>query len=73
MIRALLKSSLLFTFGRLPGGASFYREFTRDKLGTQATHVNKLERVWPGYVDVWTGAKCGLVMESLDIWIHESG
>ena len=73
MIRALLKSSLLFTFGRLPGGANFYREFTRDKLGTQATHVDKLKRVWPGYVEVWTGDGCGLDMEGLDVWIHESG
>ena len=73
MIRAILKSSLLFSFGRFPGGASFYREITRDTMGTQATHVDKLKRVWPGYVQVWTGSECGLIMEGLDVWIHEAG
>jgi SAM-dependent methyltransferase len=73
MLRAALKGAMLFGFGRLPGGARFYRELTRNIMGTQATHVDKLQRVWPGYVEVWTGPECGLTLEGLDVWVHESG
>lgn len=53
MLRALAKGALLTAFGRLPGGPRFYRTLTRDVMATQATHVDKLKRVWPGYVEVW--------------------
>ncbi len=73
MLRAAVKGAVLFGFGRAPGGARLYREITRNVMGTQATHVDKLRRVWPGYVRVWTGIACGLKMDGLDIWIHEAG
>lgn len=41
-------------------------------MGTQATHVDKLQRVWPTYVKVWT-ERCGLELEGLDIWSFEGG
>lgn len=73
MLRAAIKGAMLFAFGRTPGGARFYRELTRNWRGTQATHVDKLRRVWPHYVRVWTDAPCSLTMEGLDIWVHEAG
>ncbi len=72
MIRAMAKAAALGAFGRLPGGAHVYRELTRKHLGTQATHVDKLARVWPNYVKVWT-ERCGLELEGLTIWTHEGG
>jgi SAM-dependent methyltransferase len=63
---------MLFVLGRLPGGTHLYRMVTRRYMGTQATHVDKLKRVWPGYVKVWRET-CGLDMEGLDIWSHEGG
>jgi SAM-dependent methyltransferase len=73
MLRAALKGALLFAFGRLPAGSRLYRELTRNVMGTQATHIDKLLRVWPGYVRVWTEPPCGLIMDGLDIWVHEAG
>ncbi|HEX4962153.1 MAG TPA: class I SAM-dependent methyltransferase [Thermoanaerobaculia bacterium] len=72
MWRAALKGGALFLFGRAPGGAHFYRELTRSRMGTQATHVDKLKRVWPGYLDVWK-LHAGLDLEGRDVWIHEGG
>src|SRR5579871_75509 len=72
MWRAVAKGALLFAFGRVPGGARLYRNLTRERMGTQATHVDKLRRVWPGYVQVWR-SRCGLSMDDLDIWVHEGG
>lgn len=72
MLRAFAKGAVLFLFGRMPGGARIYRELTRNRMGTQATHVDKLLRVWPGYVQVWQ-SECGLELEGLDVWIHEAG
>lgn len=63
---------MLFALGRLPGGSHFYRTMTRRYMGTQATHVGKLQRVWPAYVKVWT-ERCGLKLEGLDIWSFEGG
>jgi hypothetical protein len=45
MIRAIAKGAVLGVFGRLPGGPKLYRSITRDRLGTQAMHVDKLARV----------------------------
>ena len=73
MLRASVKGAMLFGFGRLPGGARFYRELTRNTMGSQSGHVDKLRRVWPGYVRVWTSEVCGLNMEGLDVWVHEAG
>ena len=72
MRRDRLKSALMFACGSIPGGAHLYRELTRSVMGTQQTHVDKLSRVWPGYVEVWK-ARCGLEMEGLEVWIHEGG
>ena len=72
MRRAMAKGVMLFGFGRVPGGARFYRRLTREWMGTQGTHVDKLRRVWPGYGEVWR-SRCGLEMEGLDVWVHEGG
>jgi SAM-dependent methyltransferase len=72
MIRAAAKGAILFGFGRMPGGARLYRRLTREWMGTQGSHVDKLRRVWPGYVHVWR-SRCGLEMEGLDLWVHEGG
>ena len=72
MIRALAKGTVLWGFGRVPGGARLYRKLTRELMGTQATHVDKLRRVGPGYVSAWRD-RCGLTLDGLDIWIHEAG
>jgi SAM-dependent methyltransferase len=72
MRRDPLKSALLFACGWVPGGAHLYREVTRNLMGTQATHVDKLSRVWPGYVEVWR-SRCDLSLEGLEVWIHEGG
>lgn len=72
MMRAMLKGAVLSGFGRIPGGSRLYRRLTRELLETQATHVDKLQRVWPGYVDAWE-ARCGLQMNGLRVWVHEGG
>jgi len=72
VIRGIGKSSLLFAFGRIPGGPRLYRTLTREILGTQATHVDKLCRVWPDYVEQWI-ERCGLRIDGADVWIHEGG
>lgn len=68
MIRALTKGTILWGFGRVPGGPHLYRHLTRKTLGTQATHVDKLARVWTGYAPLlaslgvkWEGAEVGFV------------
>lgn len=72
MIRAVMKGSLLFAFGRMPGGPKLYRTLTRSAMGTQATHVDKLARVWPGYVRVWK-ERCGFEFEGATVGILEGG
>lgn len=72
MIRAIAKGTILFGFGRLPGGAKLYRHLTRATLGTQATHIDKLSRVWPGYAAAWR-QKCGLDLNNKVLWMHEGG
>lgn len=71
-MRAAAKAALLFAFGRAPGGAHLYRHLTRRRMGTQATHVDKLSRVWPGYCRVLQ-EKCGVDWAGKDLWIHEGG
>lgn len=72
MWRGLAKWGLLTAFGRIPGGSRAYRTITRGWMGTQATHVEKLRRVWPGYVDVWR-TLAGLDLRGADVWVHEGG
>ncbi|MHB8879141.1 MAG: class I SAM-dependent methyltransferase, partial [Myxococcaceae bacterium] len=55
-----------------PGGAELYRRATREWMGTQATHVDKLARVWPGYLEAFR-SRCGLSFEGLSLWVHEGG
>ncbi|HTJ44083.1 MAG TPA: class I SAM-dependent methyltransferase [Kofleriaceae bacterium] len=71
MIRAVAKGAGLFAFGRAPGGAHAYRALTRGRLGTAASHVDKLARVWPGYVRVWRAH--GVALEGAQIWAHDAG
>lgn len=73
MIRALVKGLGLGVIGRVPGGTAWYRNLTRSTLGTQATHVDKLRRVWPGYVEVWEQYTDAASFDDLDVWIHEGG
>lgn len=72
MWRALSKAAALNAVGRLPGGAPAYRTLTRDWMGTQITHVGKLARVWPGYVETWRSL-AGLDLDGADTWIHRGG
>jgi SAM-dependent methyltransferase len=72
VIRAIVKGSALFAFGRFPGGPKLYRSLTRDRLGTQATHVDKLARVWPKYARVWSAALEG-GLSGRTLWVHEGG
>lgn len=72
MWRAALKGAAHTALGHLPGGAALYRRVTREVMGTQAAHVDKLGRVWPGYVRVWQ--ELGHVrLEGLRLWAHEAG
>ncbi len=70
MWRAVGKAALLTVAGSLPGGPHAYRIVTREWMGTQRTHVDKLARVWPGYVDVWRSL---LDLEGADAWIYQGG
>lgn len=71
MIRAIGKGAGLFAFGRAPGGPHAYRAITRGRLGTAASHVDKLARVWPGYTSVWK--RCGVTLEGAQLWTHDAG
>lgn len=69
MIRGIAKAAMLGAFGRT--APRFYRTLTREWLGTQATHVDKLARVWPGYVRVWQDI--GISLDGSRIWVLEGG
>jgi SAM-dependent methyltransferase len=71
MIRAIAKGAVFAGFGVSQPTARLYRTITRDWMGSQATHVDKLQRVWPGYVDVWRGI--GVEPEGARVWVHEGG
>ncbi len=71
MIRAIGKGAVQLGFGRVPGGFAAYRALTRGRMGTAATHVDKLARVWPGYVAVWR--RFGVELEGRDLWVHDAG
>ena len=71
MIRGLAKGALLATFGISTRTAMFYRTMTRDWMGSQATHVDKLRRVWPGYVSVWQ--RLNIPLQGAHMWVHEGG
>jgi SAM-dependent methyltransferase len=70
MLRAAGKAALLAAAGRLPGGARAYRTLTRAWLGTQRSHVDKLARVWPGYVRLWREL---VELEGAEVWVEEGG
>ncbi len=72
MLKALAKGALQLGLGRAPGGPELYRRIAWELLGTQATHVDKLARVTPGYCRVWDRV-CGLRLEGLDLWVHDAG
>jgi SAM-dependent methyltransferase len=69
--RALAKGAAQATLGHAPGGARLYRRITRELIGTQATHVDKLARVWPGYVRLWRDK--GITLAGARLWVHEGG
>ena len=71
MIRALAKGALFGGFGITPATARLYRTLTREWMGSQATHVDKLQRAWPEYVNVWRAN--GVELDHADLWIHEGG
>lgn len=71
MIKAIAKGAVLLGFGRAPGGTAAYRALTRGRMGTAATHVDKLARVWPGYVAVWR--RHGVQLEGAQLWCHDAG
>jgi SAM-dependent methyltransferase len=72
LIRALAKGTVLWAFGNMPMGPRLYRTLTRKAMGTQAGHVDKLSRVWPGYAKVWR-ERCGIDLCGKRLWIHEGG
>jgi SAM-dependent methyltransferase len=71
MWRALAKGAGQALLGNAPGGARLYRRLTREVAGTQATHVDKLARVWPGYVRLWQDK--GVTLAGARLWVHEGG
>lgn len=71
MIRGLAKAGLFAAFGITDRTAQLYRTITRDWMGSQATHVDKLRRVWPGYVKVWK--RLGVDLAGTTVWVHEGG
>jgi SAM-dependent methyltransferase len=71
MWRAAAKGLALATLGRLPAGARAYRHLTREALGTQATHVDKLARVLPAYAALWR--TLGVELDGARLWFHEGG
>lgn len=70
MLRALGKAAVLTVAGRAPGGVRVYRELTRRWLGTQRSHVDKLARVWPGYVELWRDL---VELDGAEVWVYEGG
>ncbi len=72
MLRAFAKGVVQAGFGHVPGGTERYRYLTHELMGTQASHVDKLRRVVPGYVGAWR-ALAGIELGGLDVWIHEAG
>lgn len=70
-MKALVKGTGLWVLGRLPGGAALYRKATREWMGTQASHVDKLARVAPGYFQVWM--EHGFVPEGANVAILAPG
>lgn len=71
MIKGLAKGGLFATFGISHSTARLYRTITREWMGSQATHVDKLRRVWPGYVEVWN--RLGVELGGATVWVHEGG
>lgn len=72
MLRALAKAVGLSLIGRCPGGPAFYRQMTRGHLGTGASHIVKLQRVWPHYTALWQRL-CARRLDGARIWIHDGG
>jgi SAM-dependent methyltransferase len=72
MWRALTKGAAMAAFGHVPGGSALYRRLTREIGGTQASHVDKLARVLPGYCRLWA-ERCGVRLQGARIWMHEGG
>jgi SAM-dependent methyltransferase len=71
VIKRIAKAAVQLGFGRAPGGAAAYRALTRGRLGTAASHIVKLARVWPGYVEVWR--RHGIVLDGAQLWCHDAG
>jgi SAM-dependent methyltransferase len=70
-VRAFVKGAGLWALGWMPGGAALYRKATRDWMGTQATHVDKLSRVVPGYATVF--AAHGIALEGARLAVYDPG
>jgi len=72
VLKGLAKGALHAGLGLRPGGVRLYRRVAWEHLGTQASHVHKLQRVLPGYRRAWRES-CGLTLDGRDIWVHEAG
>ncbi len=72
MLKAMAKGALHAGLGHVPGGPAFYLRLAWQVLGTQATHVDKLARVTPGYCLAWQRLG-GLRLEGARLWVHEAG
>ena len=72
MLRGVAHASLLFAVAHTPGGPRVYHAVTRGLLRSQRRVIRKLQRVWPGYAQIW-GTRCGLDLEGRTIWVHEPG
>lgn len=72
MIRAVAKGAVQWGFGWAPGGPDAYRWLTRGYLGTFASHVDKLARVWPGYATLWRD-RCGLALDGARLLVLDGG
>jgi SAM-dependent methyltransferase len=71
VIRAAAKGAGQLAFATVPHGARAYRALTRGWMGTAASHVDKLARVWPGYVAVWR--RLGVELDGRALWTHDAG
>jgi len=70
-MRAPVKAAIQGAFSRLPGGPHLYRHLTRGRMGTQASHIDKLAKAWGSYADTWT--RYGIDLNGKQIWMHDGG
>ena len=72
MIKAVAKGGGLFATGSVPGGPRLYRYVTREVLGTQGSHIYKLQRIWPEIAGFYIEL-AGCMIEGKTFLIQECG